>query len=215
MANSPIYPRTLAIGLALSPPGPTDPGAEVAAKGYARQTANFALSNEQSGALTNTATVQWPRATSLWGTVGWLTVWAPDGTYAGWGGLVTVSDGVTRPAAVRINPGDMARFAIGALLATDRNGPSLYGVRQYGVGLYSAGVPAPPRPYSRASYSAGPYSRGAHVLNVVGVMGAAFVTESPCCPDAATWTPLAPCSGGAWLPSAACAGGAWPADALP
>lgn len=215
MAKSPIYPRTLAIGLSLSAPGPTDPGTEVAAAGYARQVASFNLSNTQPGALANTATVQWPRATSLWGTVGWLTVWAPDGTYAGWGGLVTVSNGVTRPATVKIDTGDLARFAVGALLATDRNGPSLYGVGAYSAGLYSAGVPAPPRPYSRASYSAGPYSRNAHVLNIVGVMSSAFAPESPCCPDAATWAPLAPCSAGAWLPVAPCSGGAWPADALP
>ena len=215
MARSPIYPRTLAIGLSLSAPSPTDPGMEVAAPGYARQVANFDLSNVQPGALANTATMQWPRAASLWGTVGWLTVWAPDGTYAGWGGLVTVSDGMTRPATVKIAAGDVARFAVGALLATDRNGPSLYGVGQYSIGRYSAGVTAPPRPYSRGSYSAGPYSRGAHVLNIVGVMSSAFAAESPCCPDAATWAPLPPCSGGAWSPVAACSAGAWPADALP
>jgi len=215
MAKSPIYPRTLAIGLALSAPGPTDPGAEVAAPGYARQLANFDLSNAQPGALTNTAVVQWPRATSLWGTIGWLTVWTTDGTYAGFGGLVSISNGVTRPAVVRIDAGDVARFGVGALLATDRNGPSLYGAGLYNAGLYSAGIPAPPRPYSRGRYSAGPYSRNPHMLSLVGVMSAAFTVESPCCPDAATWTPDAPCSGGQWTPAGACSGGAWSQEALP
>jgi hypothetical protein len=214
MADSPIYPRSLAIGLALSAPTLTDPGTEVAAPGYARQVVAFALSNSQPGALTNAAVAQWPRATSLWGTIGWLTAWDLDGVYAGYGGLVSVSNGVMTPASVAIGQGYAARFAIGGLTLTDRNGPSLYGAGLYGAGPYSAPAPPPPRPYSRAPYSAGPYSRGAHVLKIVGVMGTAFVDADQCCPDAATWAPDAPCSAGAWTP-AACSAAAWTLEALP
>ena len=212
--NSPIYPRTLAIGLSLSAPGPTDPGMEVVAPGYVRQVVSFALSSTQ-GALTNGAIAQWPRAISYWGAIGWLTAWTLDGAYAGWGNVVSISDGVTTPTTVQINSGDVARFAIGALILTDRNAPSLYGAGLYGSGLYSAGVPAPPRPYSRGPYSAGPFSRNAHSLKITGVLSTVFAAEDLCCPNAATWAPDAPCFAGAWTPDAACSASAWTLDALP
>jgi hypothetical protein len=214
MAKSPIYPRTLAIGLSLTPPGPTDPGMEVAARGYVRQVQSFDLSGTAAGTLTNLGAVVWPRATSLWGNIGWLTAWDLDGLYAGFGSVISITDGVTTATTVRIDIGDVARFAVGALTLTDRNGPSLYGVGPYGVGPYSAGIPTPPRPYGRGSYGAGPYSRNPHALAILGVMSAAFESESLCCPDAATWT-LESCGTSSWTAAGPCGASAWSVDALP
>ena len=214
MAKSPVYPRPLSIGLALSQPTATDPGSEVAAPGYARQVVPFDFAATPD-TLTNTASVVFPRAASLWGVVGWLTAWELDGAYAGYGNLVSISDGgVTSPAQVRIARGDVARFAVGALLATDRNGPSLYGVGPYGVGLYSAGERSPPRPFGRGRYSAGPYSRNPHALKLTGLMSRAFTDEALCCPNAAAWTPEI-CIPGSWTESAGCSAPAWTLEALP
>jgi hypothetical protein len=165
--------------------------------------------------LTNSAALSWQRATSRWGDIGWLTAWTLDGDYAGWGTLIDRVNGLPVPTIVSIDNGDTARIAAGALLLSDRNAPSLYGVGIYSAGTYAGSVAAVPRPYNVGRYSAGPYSRGVHMLNMAGSMTVGtFAEDAGCCPDAASWTTVV-CGTARWDAADPCAAADWSTDALP
>lgn len=162
-------PLPLSIGLALTQPSAESPGIEVAGGGYSRRLVNFVVPSDAPDDLTlagSAETFEYPRATSFWGEVGWLTAWDLDGVYVGWGFVV---DSVTEatPTIVRIDRGDVARVKAGDLVVT--LGPQL------------------PRPYNPGRYGRGPYGRGARYLNVTGTFQGAFLPADSPCPGAANW----------------------------
>jgi len=139
MVQHPLNPRTLAIGLMLSASGPDGPGLEVAQPDYVRRTLLFEPAADAPATLANLATVEWPRALSLWGDIGWLAAWTTDGVYTGWG-TVLAEIGLTTPAVVRIAKGDVARFRAGAIMLDSAAfyAGTPYGRRSYGTGAYAA-----------------------------------------------------------------------------
>jgi len=159
----------LSIGLALTQPSPETPGIEVAGGNYSRVLVVF---NVPSDAMDDTTlagsakSFEWPRASSLWGDVGWLTAWDLDGAFVGWGFVVDPDDEVT-PTIVRIDRGDVARIKAGDLVI--RPGEIL------------------PRPYSPGPYGRGPYSRGRGYLSLNGTLTGAFLPAGSPCPGEANW----------------------------
>ena len=130
--------------------------------------------------MANTATTEWPRAISFWGVIGWLTAYEPDGTYFGWGNVVSPIDDLT-PATVRIDRGDVARFRAGGLLITPGDfPPRAYGVWRYGVGPYSRPVMRNLRingPVS-AAFDPGALYPGAFNGQCPGAAGSQWVLEA-------------------------------------
>ena len=188
----------LSIALALTPPGPTDPGIEVAAPGYSRKVVNFLPPSDLADTtLANELTTEWPRATSLWGDIGWVAAYDLDGAYVGWGNIVSHLDGVT-PIVERIDRGDVARFGAGSMIIPPEFIPGGYGLKGFGVGPYGyvATGYIPPSPFGIGKYSAGPYSRGKPWAFIYAAISAAFdpasvypgALPSACCPAAAAWT---------------------------
>jgi hypothetical protein len=165
MATSPpLKPRTLAIGLMLSPaglPGGQPPGLEVAQPDYRRMTMDFAPAADDDRFLANVATVEWPRALSLWGDIGWLAAWTTDGVYTGWG-TVIAQVGLTTQAIIRIDRGDVARFRAGA--------------------IFLGHATFPGSPYGRGRYGSGPYSASMDVL-IAGEMRDTFMPAGACAPS--------------------------------
>jgi hypothetical protein len=153
-----LVPGPIALGLALSPPGPGVPGAEVTGPGYSRVTVNFLPpvnlpASMEPATLANEHTVEWPRATSLWGDIGWVTGYSVvDGSFIGWGNIVS-QDGIT-PISVRIDRGDVARFG--------------------GTSIFLGSGYVPPRPYSSGRYGVGPYSRSDPLLAITAAISSAF-----------------------------------------
>ena len=152
-----VVPMPLAVALMLTQGDKTGPGIEVAQPRYMRKEILFLRPSDAApgqSVMANVATTEWPRAISLWGVIGWLTAYEPDGTYFGWGNVVSPSDGVT-PATVRIGRGDVARFRAAGLLITPGD--------------------MPPRHYGTGPYGAGPYSRNNIInLRINGPVSAAF-----------------------------------------
>jgi hypothetical protein len=111
-------PATVYLGLCAATPVPTRStgGQEVAALGYTRVAAPFALLDDPDNVAANSATVEFPAATMTWGVVGWFEVW--DAVAAGnrlyWGPLVDPADGVT-PITRNVQTGDIVRFSAGVV----------------------------------------------------------------------------------------------------
>jgi hypothetical protein len=148
-------PQPLSVGLSLSQPPPTLllPGIEVAQPGYARMLLQFQQPSDATGVLVNTATIEWPRAVTPWGRIGWLIAFSPiDGSYLGFGPVV--SELTDAPTVVLIDRGDVARFRAAGIVLTPSD--SLYGLGSYGVGPYSAGI------------------------GISGIIEAAFADAGPC-----------------------------------
>lgn len=156
-----MVPGPIVLGLALSPPVSGTPGGEVAAPDYSRVTVNFLVpvdlpESMPPTTLANETTVEWPRATSLWGDIGWITAYsAVDGSVIGLGNVVSQLDDTT-PVSVRIDRGDVARFSGTSIFLTEAGG-------------YQA-----PRPYSKGPYGVGPYSRSAPLLAITAAISSAF-----------------------------------------
>jgi hypothetical protein len=182
--------RTLVIGLTTTPGGPAAPGIEVAQPSYARQTLLFELASDVP-LLANLDTVEWPRATTRWGDIGWLAGWDTDGAYAGSGYVVSAADEVTA-AIVRVDAGDVARFRAGRLLLS---------VAQ-----------RTPRPYGRGRYSAGRYSRNTPG-GFVGALTEPFPTDAS--RDLADWLADALETPPEWVDFTSKPLTAWPLEAAP
>jgi hypothetical protein len=100
------------VSLHTNDPGNTGAG-EVTGTPYARQSSTWAATGNNPTIIANTAVIQFPTATSDWGTISYFGVWsaATAGTfYGGWP--------VTTPKTVSTE--DTARWDVGKLrIATD------------------------------------------------------------------------------------------------
>ena len=111
-------PTAVYVGLCTSAPTAITGGTEIATggTGYARQHPTFALSSGRTDLAVNTATVEFPPATTNWGAIGYFELW--DAVSAGnrlyWGPLVDPTDGVT-PIIRNINAGDILRLSVNQL----------------------------------------------------------------------------------------------------
>lgn len=167
--QTPTGPILLSVALMLSPGDETGPGAEVARSDYARRLISFVMPSDEpadSVVLANLATVEWPRAISLWGDIGWLTAYTQDGVYFGWGAVVDPVDEIT-PRIVRIDRGDVARFRASGM----RISPGYQ----------------PPRPYGVGPYGGGRYSRYAQMLAINGSVSGAFLPAGAPCSGPSMW----------------------------
>jgi hypothetical protein len=169
LAQRPLPAVPLSIALMLSPGDQTGPGAEVKQPGYSRQLISFVPPSDAPPGvpmLANVATTEWPRATSLWGDIGWLTAYLADGTYFGWGTVVSPFDEIT-PEIIRIDRGDVCRFRASGMRITEGY--------------------QPPRPYGVGPYSKGRYARSAAMLAVNGSVSGAFLPGDAPCSGASGW----------------------------
>jgi hypothetical protein len=111
-------PTAIYVGLCTSAPSATAGGIEIptAGSGYARQHPTFALSAGRTDLAVNTATAEFPPATTNWGSIGYFELW--DAVTAGnrlyWGPLIDPTDGVT-PIIRNINAGDILRLSANQL----------------------------------------------------------------------------------------------------
>jgi hypothetical protein len=110
-------PASVYVGLcgSTTPPTAAFGGTEVAGGGYTRMAATFAISTSTNVAA-NTATVEFPAATTPWGTLGYFEIWdaATAGRRLYWGPLVDPADGVT-PVSRSVLTGDIMRFTAGII----------------------------------------------------------------------------------------------------
>jgi len=183
-------PVPLYVGLSLTPPGGEDEGTEPAAGGYRRLLMQFVTAGDAPEALVNATTMEWPRATALWGDIGWLTLHDLDQVYLGYGQAVDRLTETT-PTTVRIDRGDVARAKAGDIVIRDGSGPSgprAYGRGAHGTGRYArGGRVGAPRAYSLGPYGVGPYSRGLGLLWVTGALVGGFSPALSPCPGASAW----------------------------
>lgn len=111
-------PTNVYVGLDTTLPSATTPGSEVptAGSGYARQRATMALSAGRTDLASNSLTVEFPPATSNWGSIGYFELWdaATAGNRLYWGPLVDPTDGVT-PIVRNISTGDILRLSVNQL----------------------------------------------------------------------------------------------------
>ena len=111
-------PTNIYVGLSTTQPAGTTPGLEVAtgATGYVRQRATMALSAGRTDLAVNTATMEYPPATTNWGAIGYFELWdaVTGGNRLYWGPLVDPTDGVT-PITRNINAGDILRLSANQL----------------------------------------------------------------------------------------------------
>ena len=111
-------PSAIYVGLTTTAPSATAGGLEIvtAGTGYARQAATMALSGGRTDLAVNTATIEYPPATTNWGAIGYFELW--DAVTAGnrlyWGPLVDPTDGMT-PIIRNINAGDILRLSANQL----------------------------------------------------------------------------------------------------
>jgi hypothetical protein len=91
-------------------------GEEVTGAGYARPAATFTLLAVPANAAANATAVDFPPATSDWGTVTHFEIWtqATGGTRLYWGQLVDPVDGV--PIEIEVTAGNVLRFSPGTLV---------------------------------------------------------------------------------------------------
>ena len=112
-------PASVFVGLCTSAPTAQTPGTEVSGGGYSRPVGTFALANMPPNSIAaNSATIQFPAATSDWGVIGWFEIWdanIPGGNRLYWGPLLDPNDGVT-PITRQVLTGDIMRFQAGTLL---------------------------------------------------------------------------------------------------
>ncbi|MCM0043413.1 MAG: hypothetical protein NBV65_02150 [Burkholderiaceae bacterium] len=105
------YTAPAAVYVALFTSDPTDAGTgtECSGGGYARQTVTFA--SPSNGATVNSAAVEFPQATTNWGTIGWL------GLYdAATSGNLLYHTALT--TAKTIDTGDIFKFAASSISVT-------------------------------------------------------------------------------------------------
>jgi len=111
-------PSAIYVGLCTTAPTASVGGSEIptAGTGYARQHPVFALSAGRTDLAVNTATVEYPPATTNWGAIGYFELWdaATAGNRLYWGPLVDPTDGVT-PIIRNINAGDILRLTVNQL----------------------------------------------------------------------------------------------------
>jgi hypothetical protein len=109
-------PAGIYIGLTTTTPTAGTGGTEVAAGGYVRAAATFALLSIPPNVAANANTTDFPSATEPWGMVGWFELWDAQtgGNRLYWGPLVDPTDGVT-PITRNIEVGDIMRFQAGVL----------------------------------------------------------------------------------------------------
>lgn len=97
-------PATLYVGLFTTDPGEGGTGTEVSGGSYARQTITFTVTTNQAS---NTAAVEFPTATALWGTVTYAAVYdaVSGGNLLAYGALTT-SKTIASGDVLRIPAGD-------------------------------------------------------------------------------------------------------------
>ncbi len=110
---SPMAPPThvyTALCFAATVPSETVRGIEPAGGGYTRMPSTFALIADASNVAANTTSIEWPAATSDWGTLGYFELWdAPTGgSRLYWGPF-------SPPDPVIVSAGDIVRFSAGTL----------------------------------------------------------------------------------------------------
>jgi hypothetical protein len=106
------------VALCQAAPAPTEAtgGVEVSGGGYARQRATFALLASPPDMAANTISLEFPRTTADWGTLGYFELWPEltGGSRLYWGPLVDPTDTAT-PLTLNVVLGDVVRVAAGAL----------------------------------------------------------------------------------------------------
>jgi hypothetical protein len=104
------------VALCLSAPTEAAGGTEASGGGYARALATFALMSSPSNAASNATSVEFPVASSAWGTIGYFEIWTvpTGGTRLYWGPLTDPADGV--PIEMDVTTGDIVRFSAGTLI---------------------------------------------------------------------------------------------------
>ena len=102
-------PSAVYVALFTSDPTDAGTGTEVSGGGYARQTVTFGAPS--NGATVNNAAVEFPQATSNWGTIGWLGLYdaASSGNLLYHTALTT---------AKTIDTGDIFKFATSSISVT-------------------------------------------------------------------------------------------------
>ncbi|HEY2419119.1 MAG TPA: hypothetical protein VGH84_14440 [Steroidobacteraceae bacterium] len=98
------------------PPTAAVGGIEVTGGGYVRLAAVFALATTPPNIAANTATLEFPAATTNWGGLGFFEIWSAlsGGNRLYWGPLVDPVDGIT-PITRTVLSGDIVRFSAGLI----------------------------------------------------------------------------------------------------
>ena len=104
-------PTTVYVSLWTTNPNDDGSGAEVTGGSYARTAVSFATATGTTGNVLNDAVVEFPAATAVWGTVGWIGI--NDAATSGNLMYHTALD-----AAKTIDTGDIFKIAIGNLSVT-------------------------------------------------------------------------------------------------
>ena len=109
-------PTTLYVGLHTSASSDAAAGTEVSGGAYARQTAAFTVSGTSPTEAATTAAIEFPVATSSWGTVTYAGVYdaATGGNLLAYAQLTDPADFVT-PLPKTIDAGDVFRISAGNL----------------------------------------------------------------------------------------------------
>ena len=109
-------PTTLYVGLHTSASSDAAAGTEVSGGAYARQTAAFTVSGTSPTEASTTAAIEFPVATSSWGTVTYAGVYdaATGGNLLAYAQLTDPADFVT-PLPKTIDAGDVFRISAGNL----------------------------------------------------------------------------------------------------
>jgi hypothetical protein len=110
LLGSTTYTKPSALYIALFTGNPASGGVEILTSGsaYARQLATFTIS---SAIATNTAAIEWPVATSAWGTITWVAIYD---AITGGNQLVTAQ----LTSAKTIGSGDVLRIPTSQLSVT-------------------------------------------------------------------------------------------------
>ena len=104
-------PTTVYVSLWTTDPADDGSGTEVSGGGYSRIAVSFATATGASGNVLNDAVVEFPAATSCWGTVGWIGI-----NDAASGGNLMYHTALD--AAKTIDTGDIFKIAVGNLSVT-------------------------------------------------------------------------------------------------
>jgi len=104
-------PTTVYVSLWTTNPNDDGSGAEVIGGSYARTAVSFATAVGTTGNVLNDAVVEFPAATAVWGTVGWIGI-----NDAATGGNLMYHTALD--AAKTIDTGDIFKIAIGNLSVT-------------------------------------------------------------------------------------------------
>jgi hypothetical protein len=110
LLGSTTYTKPSTLYVALFVGDPSSGGTEISTSGsaYSRLTATFTVS---SGVATNSAAIEWPAATSAWGSITWVAIYD---AVSGGNQLVTAQ----LASAKTIGSGDVLRIPTGQLSVT-------------------------------------------------------------------------------------------------